>query len=75
MTEEDKSFHESFKPSWGQGDKLVHVSMAKVDVDQDRPARTTSLMVGILDPIISESRDITFSGFAMSSDVCFLNKF
>lgn len=66
---DDRLFHQSFKPSWGPGEKILHPS-AKRAMGEDPSPSNASLMIEAPEPIVSEGRDITVSEFVIFRDVC-----
>lgn len=67
MTEDDRAFHDSMKPSWGPDGTLVYAvsSNAKPYTKSSRRARDKD---GLLDiqqgGVVSESRDVRFAKFS-----------
>ncbi|MCJ1472218.1 Nuclear pore complex protein Nup98-Nup96 [Lambiella insularis] len=69
MSAADQAFHESFKPTWGPGSRLLYALPSESGELQQRPSKSQGLLRDISTTIVSEGRDIRFSGFAIPSDI------
>lgn len=61
MTEQDKAFHKSFKPSWARDGTLIYAS-ATGNINGGNNS-----LVNVNTPVISEGRDVQFAKFTASS--------
>ena len=68
MSEVERQFHDSFKPTWGPGNVLVHA--AHSDVSQ-YPQSQQAPFLDVVGSLASEHQDIRFSKFAASNEVRF----
>lgn len=67
MSESDRNFHESMKPSWGPDGTLVYASLAdsKPLGKTTRRARERNGLLAVQKKaVVSESRDVRFAKFS-----------
>jgi len=65
MSEQDKDFHESFKPSWATNGTLVYASSSETNQAQD------GVLTNLGAPIVYNGQDVQLARITESSDeVC-----
>ncbi|MCJ1391499.1 Nuclear pore complex protein Nup98-Nup96 [Xylographa bjoerkii] len=69
MTDMDRNFHESYKPSWGPQSRLLYALSGKSGGIQQIPSNSKSLVKKKNATIVSEGRDIRIADFTVSSDM------
>ena len=72
MNQVEQDFHNSFKPSWGPGDVLVHAS---ADGTVPRPPARLNQSMNLITNFTSEHREIRLSKPATAKDVSMLSRF
>lgn len=65
MSDQDKAFHQSFKPSWAPDGTLVYAS------GNDTTNATDGVLINVNTPVVSDGKDVHFARFASASyEVC-----
>lgn len=72
MTEQDRQWHESYKPSWGPGDILLYAIPGKVGISQQKSTNTDTIMKHRKSVLVSQGKDIRFARLAVTLNVSFL---
>ena len=58
MTEQDRAFHNSFKPSWALDGTLVYGTAS------DAPLAKDGILVNVNEAVVSEGQDVQFARFS-----------
>lgn len=72
----ERSFHESYKPTWGPKSTLLYAIPGKVDFSKSRVTVPDPILKSEKQAIVSEGRDIRFARLTSPSQVsalCFPN--
>ena len=69
MSETEQEFHNSYKPSWGPGAKLLYAMPSKVKFSQRKSAQANAIINDLKEIFVSKGRDIRFAKFALAPEV------
>lgn len=69
MSEMDRGYHESYKPSWGPGATLLYAMPSKFKLSQRKSTQTNAVINDQKELFVSEGRDIRFAKFASTPEV------
>lgn len=69
MTEVDRVFHQSFKPSWGPESTLLYAMPTKIDLSKSKSAQNEPQFLDQKGCFISEGKDVRLAKFAVQHPV------
>ena len=69
MDDVERSYHESFKPSWGPNNSILYAIPTQHGVVVDQTP-TASILNDAREIITSEGRDVRVRNFVKSAEVC-----
>ena len=69
MSETEREYHESYKPSWGPEATLLYAMPSKIKLSRRKFTPTNAVINDLKGTFVSEDRDIRFAKFAATPEV------